>query len=57
VKYELVYPGDFDSGAALRSALDRYFHFYNHERPHQGLANRMPAAVYLPQPASRAVRP
>jgi putative transposase len=30
LKYELIYPGDFASGADLFQALDRYFHFYNH---------------------------
>ena len=37
LKYELIYPGDFASGADLFPALDGYFHFYNHQRPHQAL--------------------
>lgn len=47
VKYELIYPGDFASGAELRSALDRYFRHYNFQRPPQALQYRTPAAVYL----------
>jgi putative transposase len=43
LKYELIYPGDFASGADLFPALDRYFHFYNHQRPHQALGYRTPA--------------
>ena len=43
LKYELIYPGNFTSGAELLPALDRYFHFYNHLRPHQALGYRTPA--------------
>jgi putative transposase len=43
LKYELIYPGDFASGADLYPALDRCFHFYNHRRPHQALGYRTPA--------------
>lgn len=46
LKYELIYPGDFDNGAELRSALERYIRFYNHERPHQSLHYRPPASLY-----------
>jgi len=46
LKYELIYPGDFQSGADLIPALDRYFHFYNHRRPHQALAYRTPADLF-----------
>lgn len=42
-KYELIYPGDFASGADLVPALERYFHFYNYQRPHQALGYRTPA--------------
>jgi len=38
LKYELIYPGDFVDGPDLFQALDRYFHFYHHQRPHQGHA-------------------
>jgi putative transposase len=37
LKYELIYPGDFQSGAALGAALTDYFDSYNYQRPHQAL--------------------
>ena len=46
LKYELIYPGDFANGADLFQALDRYFHFYNHQRPHQALGYRTPADLF-----------
>ena len=46
VKYELIYPGDFSDGRQLWTALDGYFRFYNHSRPHQALAYRTPAEVF-----------
>src|SRR5438874_1791502 len=46
LKYELIYPGDFSNGADLLQALHRYFHFYNHQRPHQALGYRMPADLF-----------
>jgi len=46
LKYELIYPGDFASGAELLPALDGYFHFYNHRRPHQALGYRTPAQLF-----------
>lgn len=46
VKYEEVYLKDYGSVPDARAHLDRYFGFYNHERPHQALAYRTPAAVY-----------
>jgi len=46
LKYELIYPGDFADGHALFSALENYFHFYNHRRPHQALGYRTPADLF-----------
>src|SRR5438045_2769936 len=46
LKYELIYPGDFASGAELLPALDRYFHFYNQRRPHQALGYRTPTELF-----------
>jgi putative transposase len=46
LKYELIYPGDFASGIELLPALDRYFPFYNHQRPHQALGYRTPADLF-----------
>jgi len=41
LKYE-----HFADGAELLAALNRYFHFYNHRRPHQALAYRTPADLF-----------
>jgi len=46
LKYELIYPGDFQDGTALAVGLREYFHFYNHQRPHQALGYKTPAALY-----------
>ena len=46
LKYELIYPGDFADGAELMAALDGYFQFYNHQRPHQALGYRTPADLF-----------
>ena len=54
VKCELIYPGDFADGRQLWMALDGYFRFYNHSRPHQALGYRTPAEVFaarIQQPA------
>jgi putative transposase len=46
VKYEEVYLHDYGTVPNARAGLGRYFHFYNHERPHQALGYRTPADVY-----------
>ena len=46
LKYELIYPGDFATGLELFPALENYFHFYNHERPHQALGYQTPADLF-----------
>jgi putative transposase len=46
LKYELIYPGDFQSGAALFAGLTDYFDFYNYQRPHQALAYQTPADLF-----------
>ena len=46
LKYELIYPGDFVGGAELFQALERYFRFYNHRRPHQALGYKTPADLF-----------
>ena len=56
VKYELIYPGDFDSGAELWSALARYFDHYNFRRPHQALDYRTPAELYLNRRPKNKIR-
>lgn len=47
VKYEDIYPKGYDGLKELKSGLEKYFAFYNEERPHQGLENRTPAEVYF----------
>ena len=47
LKYEEVYLKDYASVAEARAGIERYFQFYNHERLHQSLDYRTPAAIYL----------
>ena len=46
VKYEDIYLHRYETVPALIRGLERYFPFYNHERPHQSLGYQTPAAVY-----------
>lgn len=46
VKYECLYLQAFDDGHAVHRELKRYFHWYNTERPHQGLDNQTPDELY-----------
>jgi putative transposase len=46
VKYECLYIQAFTDGRALRQGLKQYFDWYNNDRPHQGLDNQTPDAVY-----------
>ena len=46
VKYEDVYLKEYPTWESLTAGLRSYFKFYCHERPHQSLGNRTPAAVY-----------
>lgn len=46
VKYEDIYLRCYEAVPELQRGLERYFGFYNDERPHQGLAYRTPALVY-----------
>lgn len=48
VKYEEVYPHDYEGMKEAQRGLGRYFPFYNEERPHQALGYRTPVAVYEP---------
>lgn len=47
VKYEDIYLHDYVSVPELDVGLARYFHFYNHDRPHQSLHYRTPAEVHF----------
>ena len=42
LKAELVHGTRFETEAELRSALRRYFHYYNHQRHHSALGYRSP---------------
>ena len=46
LKYEEVYLKDYATVSEARAGIDGYFRFYNHQRPHQSLQNRTPAAIY-----------
>ena len=50
VKWEEVYVNSYQSVRDAWDGLNRYFAFYNHERPHQALAYRTPAEVHTQQP-------
>ena len=47
VQYEEVYLADYGNPREARVGLGRYLQFYNTERPHQALAYRRPAELYL----------
>jgi putative transposase len=46
VKHEEVYLKAYENLVEARRELAAYFHFYNHRRRHQGLADRTPDDVY-----------
>jgi len=46
VKHEDIYLKGYATLPELLLGLTEYFAFYNGERPHQGLSNRTPDAVY-----------
>jgi putative transposase len=46
VKYEDVYIRDYATVPDLDAGLERYFNFYNHERPHQSLDYEVPATMH-----------
>lgn len=46
VKWEEVYLKGYQTVAEAACGLDRYFRFYNQERPHQALGYQTPAQVY-----------
>lgn len=46
VKYEEIYLHEYESVAALKKALNQYFHYFNYERPHQSFGDSTPTEVY-----------
>ncbi len=46
LKYEEVYLNDYQLLNEARLGIERWFRFYNYERPHQSLEYRTPAAIY-----------
>ena len=46
VKYEEVYPADYEMPREARQGHDSYFGFYNEDRPRQALGYRTPVAVH-----------
>jgi len=46
VKYEEIYLKEYSDVDDLKRSLKTYFHFYNHERPHQTFDIATPAEVY-----------
>ena len=46
VKYEEVYLKAYETPRQAELELDKYFHFYNEKRRHQGLDRQTPDAVY-----------
>src|SRR5690606_13270922 len=46
LKYEDIYLHRYAAAPELADGLERYFVFYNHERPHQSLDNRTPGELY-----------
>jgi len=47
VKYEEVYPREYESVKDAVTGLNRYFEFYNKERVHQSLQYQTPYEVYI----------
>ena len=56
VKYEEVYLQSYATPREARQSLSRYVQFYNHQRPHQALAYRTPAALYFGTPSEATAR-
>jgi len=46
VKYEDIYLKEYDSVQSVKTGLDEYFEFYNHQRYHPSLGYKRPAEIY-----------
>ena len=47
LKWEEVYLNDYESVIECKQALDKYFYFYNFDRPHQALGYKTPYDMYV----------
>lgn len=47
VKYENIYPQEYESPREARIGINKYMKYYNHERLHQSLGYRTPEEVYF----------
>lgn len=47
LKYENIYPKDYETPREVRSGIAEYFQFYNNRRPHQSLDYLVPAQLYF----------
>jgi len=47
LKYEEVYPNDYQDGMDAYNGLRKYLEFYNKNRPHQALGYQTPAEIYV----------
>lgn len=52
LKYEEIYLKDYQSPREARHNIDNYWHFYNHQRPHQSLDYKTPAEIYFQRVSS-----
>lgn len=46
VKYEEIYPKNYEDGHMLDRGLNRYFRYYNQERKHSALDKQTPSQIY-----------
>jgi putative transposase len=46
VKYECIYPRDYENVLEVKKGLAKYFEYYNNIRPHQSLKYLTPSEVY-----------
>jgi putative transposase len=53
LKWEEVYLKEYASTHEAVQGIGEWFQYYNHERPHQGLGNRIPAEVYRSRTSGR----
>ena len=49
VKYENIYPRNYENGKALYCGLDTYFQYYNTERKHSSLDKKTPSEIFFQQ--------